>query len=175
MPTYVAFPRGINAGHRMTMADLRGVFESLGYDDVRTVLASGNVLFETGRTAEATLIGDIEKALTTTFRARIPVVLRSRAELERLARAKPFADVEDGPTTRPYVSFLKTKPRKGRMFPQGDGYRVLGIVERTVCSVVNLSGATSPDLMRVLDKEFGKEVTTRGWPTIEKILRAAGS
>jgi uncharacterized protein (DUF1697 family) len=43
---YVAFLRGINIGRAMKMEDLRRVFESLGYDSVRTVQASGNVLFE---------------------------------------------------------------------------------------------------------------------------------
>ena len=89
MTQYVAFPRGINAGHPMKMSDLRAVFESLGYEDVRTVLASGNVLFETKRTAEAALAGEIAKALTAKFGARIAVVLRTSAELERLVTAAP--------------------------------------------------------------------------------------
>lgn len=175
MPQYIAFPRGINAGHRMTMAELRAVFESLGYDGVRTVLASGNVLFETKRTAEATLARRIETALSEAFGARIPVVVLTRAELERLAKANPFAKVDLGPSKRPHVTFLKTKPREGSKLPQGAGYQVLGIVGRAVCSVVDLSGASSPDLMRALDKEFGTEVTTRGWPTVEKVLRAGAS
>jgi hypothetical protein len=43
-----------------------------------------------------------------------------------------------------------------------------------VCSVVDLSGASSPDLMRVLDKTFGDEVTTRSWNTVERIVKAGG-
>jgi uncharacterized protein (DUF1697 family) len=171
MTQYVAFPRGINAGHRMKMAELRAVFESLGYEGVQTVLASGNVLFETRKTAEATLIRDIEKALSETFGARIPVVIRTRAELERLAAANPFGKVAAGAKTRPFVTFLKAKPRK-RELPKGRGYEVLGIFGRTVCSVVDLSGGTTPDLMRMLDKELGDEVTTRGWNTVTKVLRA---
>jgi uncharacterized protein (DUF1697 family) len=171
MTQYVAFPRGINAGHPMKMGDLRKIFESLGYEDVRTVLASGNVLFETKRTAEASLIRAIEKALSATFGARIPVAVRTRAELERLANANPFEKVAAGPKTRPYVTFLKTKPRR-RELPRGKGYEVLAIYERTVCSVVDLSGASSPDLMRVLDTEFGDEVTTRSWNTVERVLGA---
>jgi uncharacterized protein (DUF1697 family) len=170
MTQYVAFPRGINAGHRMTMQELRKVFESLGYERVRTVLASGNVLFETKRTAETTLTREIEKALTAAFGARIPVVIRTRAELERLAEAKPFAKVAAGTQTRPFVTFLKKRTSR-RQLPKGTGYEVLGIVDRAVCSVVDLSGASSPDLMRVLDKEFGDEVTTRSWNTVERILR----
>jgi uncharacterized protein (DUF1697 family) len=174
MTQYVAFPRGINAGRPMKMAELREAFESLGYERVRTVLASGNVLFETKRTAEATLIRDVEKALSAAFGARIPVAVRTRTELERLADAKPFAKVEAGPTTRPFVTFLKKRPQK-RKLPQGKGYEVLGILDRDVYSVVDLSGASSPDLMRVLDKEFGNEVTTRSWNTVERVLRAGGS
>jgi uncharacterized protein (DUF1697 family) len=171
MTQYVAFPRGINAGHSMKMAELRKVFESLGYKDVKTVLASGNVLFEAEET-EGSLIGQIEEALTARFDARIPVVIRTRAALERLASTNPFAGVEVGPTTRPFVTFLKAKPRR-RKLPRGTGYEVLGILGRDVCSVVDRSGATSPDLMRVLDKEFGTDVTTRSWNTVERVLRAS--
>jgi uncharacterized protein (DUF1697 family) len=172
MTQYVAFPRGINAGHPMKMAELRAVFESLGYDGVRTVLASGNVLFETKKTAEATLIREIEKALSETFGARIPVVIRPRAELERLAAANPFEKVAAGAKTRPFVTFLKKKPAR-RELPKGKGFEVLGIFDRTVCSVVDLSGGTTPDLMRVLDKQYGGEVTTRSWNTVEKVLQAS--
>jgi uncharacterized protein (DUF1697 family) len=174
MTQYVAFPRGINAGHPMKMADLRAVFESLGYENVRTVLASGNVVFATSRRAEAGLVRELEKALKAAFGAHIPVVLRTSTELERLAAAKPFAKVALGPKERAHVTFLKTKPRKERTLPEGAGYEVLGIVERTVCSVVDISEASSSDLMRALDREFGTEVTTRGWPTVERILRAIG-
>jgi uncharacterized protein (DUF1697 family) len=172
MTQYVAFPRGINAGHRMTMEALRGAFESLGYENVKTVLASGNVLFETKRTAEATLVRDIERGLSSRFGATIPVVIRTRAELEKLAAEDPFAKVTEKPTTRSFVSFLKKKPRRGQL-PSGNGYAVVGVHGRDVCSVVDLSGATTPDLMRTLDKEFGTDVTTRSWNTVERVLRAA--
>ncbi len=137
------------------------------------MLASGNVIFETRRTAEATLTRDIERALSERFGATIPVAIRTRAQLERLAKAKPFAKVADSKTTRPFVTFLKKKPRRQEV-PRGTGYEVLGIHDRAVCSVVDLSAGTTPDLMRVLDKEFGTEVTTRSWNTVERVLRAAG-
>jgi uncharacterized protein (DUF1697 family) len=172
MPQYAAFPRGINAGHPMKMADLRAVFESLGYESVRTVLASGNVLFDTKRTAEAGLTRQIEEALTSRFGARIPVVIRTRRELVRLVEADPFANVAGDKRARPFVTFLKKKPAR-RALPKGEGYEILEIVDRTVCSVVDLSGGTTPGLMRVLDKEFGDEVTTRSWATVEKVVRAA--
>ena len=157
----------------MTMGELRAVFESLGYENVRTVLASGNVLFETARTAETTLSRDIEKALGTTFGARIATTVRTRAQLERLVDADPFADVKASSRKRPFATFLKRKPSSAS-FPSGRGFEILGIVERTVLSVVDLSGGSTPDFMRVLDRELGSDVTTRGWETVLKVVRAAG-
>jgi hypothetical protein len=49
-------------------------------------------------------------------------------------------------------------------------YVVLGIYDRVVCSVVDLTGARTPDLMRWLESEFGKEITTRTWKTVQRIL-----
>jgi uncharacterized protein (DUF1697 family) len=172
MTQYVAFPRGINAGVSMKMEDLRRVFESLGHEQVKTVLASGNVLFETRKKSEASLKRELEKALADAFDTRIPVVLRTREELERLAAAGPFAKVDVTPKTRPYVTFLPEEPPRGLKLPSGTGYEVLGVFGRDVCSIVDLSRGTTPDLMRVLDKEFGTEVTTRGWSTVERVLRA---
>lgn len=171
---YIAFLRGINSGSNPTtkMEELRTVFEALSYEHVRSVLASGNVLFETDATDETSLIRRLEKELSTALGFRIPVVLRTKDELERLRAANPFGKVEVGPETRPHVTFLKERPSRRRRLPRGTGYEVLKIVDRAVCSVVDLSGATTPDLMRVLDKEFGSEVTTRSWNTVERVLRA---
>jgi hypothetical protein len=55
------------------------------------------------------------------------------------------------------------------------GYTVLGMRGREVCSVVDLSGATTPDLMVWLEKEFGKAITTRTWKTVGRILNRLDS
>jgi uncharacterized protein (DUF1697 family) len=171
---YIAFLRGINTARTMKMEDLRRVFESLGYENVRTVQATGNVLFETRKTTESSLTRKLERALAGAFGYEIAVVLRTPDELERLVDAKPFARVKVTPKTRTQVTFLKTKPRRGMELPRGKGYETIRLVDRALCSVVDLSGATTPDLMRLLDKEFGKEVTTRSWNTVEKVVRALG-
>jgi uncharacterized protein (DUF1697 family) len=69
MTQYIALLRGVNVGGiTVKSADLRTVFEELGYDGVRTVLASGNVVFESpSRTARGTLKRRIEAALRDRF------------------------------------------------------------------------------------------------------------
>src|SRR5687768_11611850 len=52
------------------------------------------------------------------------------------------------------------------------GYKILGMIDGTVCSVIDLSGATRPDLLAVLDRAFNKKVTTRNWKTIERCYQA---
>lgn len=169
---YVALLRGINIGRPTKMEDLRRVFESLGYDRVRTVLASGNVVFETRRTAVGSLTQTIEEALEQAFGYRITVVVRPIAELERLLEKNPFARVSLPAGTRTHVSFPKRKPPKTTEPPAGSGFEVLGIFDGAVCSVV-APGAATPDLMRTLDQAYGNEVTTRTWKTVERIVSAA--
>lgn len=168
---YVAFLRGINIGRATKMEDLRRVFESLGYDSVRTVQASGNVLFETRKTAVGSLVRRIEQALAESFGYRISVLVRTREELERLVEANPFASVTAKPGTRTHVTFVK-ETAEDEDLPRGAGFEVLGVFEGAVCSVVHPSGATT-DLMRALDKGLGTEVTTRTWKTIERIAQAS--
>ena len=69
MPTYISMLRGINlAGHkRVEMARLRGMFEGMGFAQVRTYINSGNVVFKTGKSAPAALSKKIEERMLAEF------------------------------------------------------------------------------------------------------------
>jgi uncharacterized protein (DUF1697 family) len=88
---YVALLRGINVGGKslVRMADLKDCVEKLGYDDVSTFIASGNVLFETPERDAATLESTLEQALERRFGLPIAVVVRSRTDLRRTVEAIP--------------------------------------------------------------------------------------
>jgi uncharacterized protein (DUF1697 family) len=109
MTSYVALLRGVNVGGvTIKSAELREVFEELGFDAVRTVLASGNVAFETGA-AEASVADDaklkrrIEAALGERFGYDAWIVLVTREALERVVDAFPFDEHDAG--RQPYVVF----------------------------------------------------------------------
>lgn len=109
MTAYVALLRGMNVGGRtIRSGELREVFEGLGLDAVRTVLASGNVAFET-RAAEASADDDaklkrrIEAALGERFGYEAWIVLLTRDALERAVGAFPFD--ADAAGRQPYVVF----------------------------------------------------------------------
>jgi len=105
---YVALLRGINVGGKtlIKMADLKTCIEALGLDDVSTFIASGNVLFETGRRDAARLEGEIERAIEKRFALPVKVVLLDRAAYARIVKAIPKAWVGDA-SLRANVAFVR--------------------------------------------------------------------
>jgi uncharacterized protein (DUF1697 family) len=168
-----AFLRGINVGGKnlVKMADVAAAFQEAGLTDVRTVLASGNVVFDGGRAAEASLVRRIEAALATAFGRDLKVLVRSADELHRLARAAPFGGVRITPHIRTFATFLQHAPGRSHALPEGPGFRIVGLIDRTVLTTVDLSAGMTTDLMRVLEQAFGRELTTRSWNTVERILK----
>ncbi|MET4638603.1 DUF1697 domain-containing protein [Mycetocola sp. 2940] len=99
----IALLRGVNVGGvTVKSAALADVFRDLGCTDVRTVLASGNVLFSpddsTPVTAEA-----VEKALSSAFGYSARVILTDQAAVREIVEAYPFDEVDD---RQPYVVFV---------------------------------------------------------------------
>jgi uncharacterized protein (DUF1697 family) len=104
--SYIALLRGVNVGGiTIRSADLRDLFESLGFDRVRTVLASGNVSFEApAPETHAELKRRIEQGLRDRFGYDAWIVLVTRDELEGAIAAFPF-DAEDA-RRQPWVVFV---------------------------------------------------------------------
>ncbi len=90
MTRLVALLRGINVGGiRIRMADLKEVFDALGFENVRTVLASGNVLFDADDDP-ATAKAGIEAALTARFGYEAYTFVLEQSFLTRVVEAYPF-------------------------------------------------------------------------------------
>jgi uncharacterized protein (DUF1697 family) len=108
MARLVALLRGINLGakRRVPMADLRELLGELGYEDVRTVLQSGNVIF-TGAAAKAR--ETLEAGLADRYGFKVDVVLRTMDELATVVEKEPFGE-EATNLTRYFVVFLPGKP-----------------------------------------------------------------
>lgn len=95
MTRYAAFLRGVNLGKRtVKSADLRAALEKLGLTEVRTLLASGNALFEAKESDRAKLRGRLETGLDAAFGFKVGVVLRTIEELDAMIASEPFARVD---------------------------------------------------------------------------------
>ena len=109
MQKLVALLRGINVGghHKVPMAELKTILVNMGCNNVKTILNSGNVVFETKKKDIAGLERIIEMALTENFGFPIPVILIPHKQINELVNDDPFANVEIHKNIRLYVSFLK--------------------------------------------------------------------
>ncbi|HLL27732.1 MAG TPA: DUF1697 domain-containing protein [Xanthobacteraceae bacterium] len=174
MIKYAALIRGIGPSNpNMRNEKLRGVLEGLGFRNVRTVIASGNVLFESASKDIDKLEKMIEKAWPARLGFKATTIVRSRESLQELVDRNPFRRLKDTPKSRLNVTFLKSPPRTKLKFPhrpENKKYQLLALHDCAVCSVIDTTGAKTPDLMSFLEKQFGKEITTRTWKTVARIL-----
>jgi uncharacterized protein (DUF1697 family) len=173
--TYIAFLRGINVGGNtlIRMEALKAAFAGMGLRRVRTVLASGNVVFETDQAERGALNQEIQAMLKAAFGFDIAVILRTGAEISALIAADPFKEVAVTPNTRLHVTFLADAPASRLPLPYlspDRGYGIVRIFDREVCSFVELSAEHgTPELMKLIEQVFGRQLTTRTWNTIVRI------
>jgi uncharacterized protein (DUF1697 family) len=107
MQRSIALLRAINVGgHTVKMDQLRALFVALGYTNVATYIASGNVIFETPPTSTAALEAQIERHLRDTLGYEVLTFIRTAEELAAIADYAPFPPT-DQPVHGMYVSFLK--------------------------------------------------------------------
>ena len=164
--TYVALLRGIMPTNpNMRSAKLKIAFEKMGLKNVRTVIASGNVVFESPLKPVA-LETKIEAALPKILNFKSTTIVRSRAEIEKLLKKEPFKKAN--PELYRVVTFLKKK--SNIMFPtKGVGFRMYASYERELCIAVDSASSKTPEIMRLLEKNIGKEIATRTWKTVGRI------
>lgn len=109
MTSYVALLRGVNLGKRqLRMEDLRRIAGELGYGSARTYIASGNLLFASGKSEKA-LKAELEAALEKHMGAEVAVMIRSAKEMASVVKANPFAEE---PGNRVVAIFLDDAPPK---------------------------------------------------------------
>lgn len=171
---YAALLRGIGPGNpNMSHESFRKFFESLGFQKVVPVISSGNIIFETEENDIKVLENKIEESLPKKLGFSSTTIVRSQTELQKLLAQDPFAGFEDSHSSTLNVTFLKNPTKTDLEFPyqiENKNYKIVGIFENAVFSVIDLNSERTPDLMTWLEKKFSKEITTRTWKTVNRIL-----
>lgn len=176
--TWVILLRGINVGGvKVPMRDLKEMLTGMGMTQVQTLLASGNVVADAPLATPADVKREVEAALAATFGRPLTVVVRSLQEVQQMVADNPFAGVEVTQETRLNVSFLGEQTKDGIPVPhvsEDGSFRILANQGRALFSVLDLSKTGTIDAMTIIEKAWGKDVTTRNWNTVTKIaaLRA---
>ena len=154
---YVAFLRGINVGghHKVPMADLRKELEKLGFENVITLLNSGNIIFEAISDNEENLEKKISTHLEKSFDFPIPVIVRKSAMIYELLNINPFKDVQLTKDIRLYVSFLQDNVQTKLKLPwtsSDKSYKIIGKIGKNVLSVLDISISKTPKAMEDLER-----------------------
>jgi uncharacterized protein (DUF1697 family) len=175
MTHYAALIRGIGPGDPKKSNDsLRGVLESLGLKNVRTVISSGNVVFESDETDSDKLEQLIESSWPRLLGFEATTIVRSQDQLQKIISTDPFNGVAHSNKTYQLVTFQKqpTKPAFDIPYqPAGKPYKVVGYHDDIIFTVTDNTLIKTSDLMLWLEKQFGKAITSRTPLTIERILK----
>jgi len=171
MNRYVALLRGVSPSNA-NMGALRSSFEAAGLSDVRTVLASGNVIFSAPPTDEADLVQRCESAMQDGIGRSFATIIRPRDELRDMITADPFINQDMPVGAKAVVTFLPRPPAQLPSLPiSRDGVTIFAANQRAVYTYYVVSSA-GPVFMNLLEHTFGKTVTTRTWQTVRRCANA---
>jgi uncharacterized protein (DUF1697 family) len=175
MEKYIAFLRAINvSGHNIIkMVDLKVAFEEIGYQNIKTYIQSGNVVFETQLLDSAQIRQAIEKKLIQNFGNEIVTIIRTTTEMDEIVQNHPFSAEILASDKRIYVSFLADIPAQNlvdeveKMSYESESFTLQG---------KNLYYWAEKGLKKELfsnnfiEKKLKVSATTRNWNTVNKML-----
>lgn len=171
MPRYVALLRGVSPMNAK-MPDLKRCFESAGFTDVKTLLSSGNVAFNSTMRSVSGIERKAEAAMAKHLGRAFYTIARPSDALAKLIESDPYAAFDLPADAKRVVTFLR-KPRKPtpRLPIELDGARILATAGREIFSAY-VPSPRGPVFMTLIEKTFGSDVTTRTWDTVKKCVNA---
>ena len=175
MSVLIALFRGINVGghHTLPMQDLRAIFETLGCEDVRTYIQSGNAVFRTGSDPDS-LARHLGDAVDERFGFRPGVLILDVESFRAIAAANPYSAAEQTPSHL-HVLFLGEAPSN----PDLDTLERLQAPSEAFELVDDAFYLHAPDgigrskLAAGAEKALGVAATGRNWRTVSKLVELA--
>jgi len=154
------------------MPELKRCFEGAGFTNVRTVLSSGNVVFDARAASEASLEKKAESSMQDFLGRNFYTIVRQVESLRGLLETDPYADFALPPNAKRVVSFLRQLHGDQLALPmEADGARILSMVGREVFAAY-VPSEKGPVFMNLIQRAFGADVTTRTWETVRKCASA---
>lgn len=167
---YAAFLRGVSPMNAK-MPELKRSFEAAGFTDVKTVLGSGNVVFSAPAASEASLAARAEAAMEAELGRHFSTIVRTVAALRAMLAADPFSRFRLSRDAKRVVTFMKQTPQAKFETPVAfESARILCVVGSEAFSAY-VPGPRGPVFMTLIEKTFGKDITTRTWDTVKKVSK----
>lgn len=171
MPRYVAFLRGVSPMNAK-MPQLKSCFEAAGFTNVRTLLSSGNVVFDGRAASDTSVERKAEAAMARQLGRTFYTIVRRVDALVALLEADPYARFELPANAKRVVTFLREPPTRSLKLPlELEEARILALEGREIFTAY-VPQPGNPVFMTLIEKTFGKDVTTRTWDTVRKCAAA---
>lgn len=172
MARYAGLLRGVSPSNAK-MAELARSFEDAGFEQVATVLSSGNVVFGARAASAASLEKRAEAAMAARLGRAFPTIVRPVDRLREILATDPYASTRLPTGAKRIVTFLRRAPTASLALPiTRDGATIVAATGAEVYTayVPSEKGAA---FMTLIEETFGVEVTTRTWDTVAKIVAAS--
>lgn len=171
--SHVALLRGINVGKakRIAMADLRGLVEDLGYRDARTLLNSGNVVFNVPAAVKGDPAARIEKAIAAKLGFTSRVAVLTAKEVAAIVTKNPLLGVADD-LSRLFVTVLRDPTDRARLVPltkKDWSPDVIALGPPRVVYLWCVGGILESKLANTVARALGDGATTRNAATMAKL------
>lgn len=167
MPRYIALLRGVSPMNAR-MPALKACFEAAGFSNVRTLLSSGNVAFDARASSPSTLERRAEEAMQSGLGRSFVTIVRPQAALQALVASEPFAAFALSPSSKPLVLFLRKPAELDLDLPIHRGDASILAFNGTECLCAYVPGPDASGFMSLLERTFGKTITTRTLDTVRK-------
>jgi len=176
--TYIALLRGINVGShkKIMMEDLKALYEQMHFRSVATYIQSGNVIFNAEKESQDELTSLIETAIERKYGFFVPVIIRTREEMQQVQADNPFLSDSNTSREKLHVTFLDKIPEQGllnaaaRLDYSPDRYIVQGRDVFVYCP--EGYGGTKID-NSFFENRLKVKATTRNWKTVLKLVEIA--
>jgi uncharacterized protein (DUF1697 family) len=155
------------------MGDFSAILASLGHQEVRTYIQSGNALFTSDRDDVTAMEREIEAEIGRVLGVETVAFIRSPDELERVVGGNPFG--EDAP--RLHVSFLSGQPSESdlaRLDPAQFEPDAFALGERALYLIYPGGVHRSKLTNSVIERRLGVKATARNWNTVNRLLAMTG-
>lgn len=172
----VALLKGINVGghKKISMQELRGLAETLGFTEVKTLINSGNLVLESGKITKVTVMHSLEKSIASHFGFPVDLIVRSKIEWKRYIRENPFSLVEKASPQSLHLGLSRGKLKAGVSTALVDravhGEKIV-VVGDAIWIEFPEGVAKSKLTPRFLDQSAGSPVTLRNWNTVLKLCK----
>ena len=172
MQTKIAILRGINVGgHRKILMDeLKSMCDELGLKNIKTYIQSGNLIFNSDKQNKE-IENQLENAISKTFRFDVPVIVRTKEELNKAIINNPFFK-NNADINRLFLTFLKEKPNEENLNKillydfEPDQF----IIHNTEAYLfINGKFHKSKLTNNFFEKQLKVTATTRNWKTVIKL------